>query len=365
MANTPNLQLPYIDQNQSQKHVTHNEALRALDAVAHLSVISDALAAPPGAPADGDCYLVASAPSGAWTGKAGSVAAWQDGAWNFYAPKDGWRAWIASRGAAAVWSGSAWRNEPSLPGFRNRLRNAQFNVNQRGVSGTVTLAAGAYGHDGVKAGAAGVTYAFAASGIDTELTIAAGSLIMPIEAAMIEGGVYRLSHDGTAQARVWQGTGVAGSGAYAAAPFSTPSLDADTQANVEFSTGTILRPQLEPGAFETAFERRPPGVELSICQRYYTTSSTYIFVPGAYVGGSLKLPAPMRSLPTISFRSFYGNTPNKVSTTHQILIAFPGDEDVTAGGVAAGDEQTLIFDMILANNADNWAALRYVATAEI
>lgn len=32
MDSSPNLQLPYIMPSQAQKHVTHNEALRTLDA---------------------------------------------------------------------------------------------------------------------------------------------------------------------------------------------------------------------------------------------------------------------------------------------------------------------------------------------
>jgi hypothetical protein len=35
MDQTPNLKLPYILPSQAQKHVTHNEALRLLDAVVH------------------------------------------------------------------------------------------------------------------------------------------------------------------------------------------------------------------------------------------------------------------------------------------------------------------------------------------
>ncbi|WP_159730189.1 DUF2793 domain-containing protein [Methylosinus sp. Ce-a6] len=157
--------------------------------------------------------------------------------------------------------------------FRNRLRNASFAINQRAVSGTATLAAGQYGHDGVKAGASGAAYTFATSGLDTVLTISAGSLILPIEDRLIEGGSYALSHEGTASARVWQGTGSAGTGAYAAAPRGAPlvvaGLSADAQTNVEFGAGTILRPQFEPGAYGSPFERRPQPVELGLCQRYY------------------------------------------------------------------------------------------------
>lgn len=95
MADTPNLNLPYMLAAQAQKHVTHNEALRMLDAIVQLSVLDRDLTAPPGSPADGDRYIVAASPTGAWAGQAAKIAAYQDGAWAFYAPKEGWFAWIA------------------------------------------------------------------------------------------------------------------------------------------------------------------------------------------------------------------------------------------------------------------------------
>ena len=39
-------------------------------------------------------------------------------------------------------------------GFKNKLIKSQGFINQRGLSGTVTLAAGVYGHDRFKVGAA-------------------------------------------------------------------------------------------------------------------------------------------------------------------------------------------------------------------
>ena len=108
MADTPNLGLPYILAAQSQKHVTHNEALRALDAIVQLNILDRNLATPPGTPAEGDRYLVAAGPTGAWAGQAGKVAAFQDGAWIFYAPKEGWIAWIADENVALAYDGGAW-----------------------------------------------------------------------------------------------------------------------------------------------------------------------------------------------------------------------------------------------------------------
>lgn len=137
------------------------------------------------------------------------------------------------------------------PSLRNKLRNPGFQINQRLVSGTVTLADGAFGHDGVKAGAAGATYTFANVGQDVRITVTAGSIILPIGNNLIDAGSYVLSHEGAAQARVWQGQGTTGAGSYAAATRASPlivtGLAADTRTNIEFSTGTILRPQFEPG----------------------------------------------------------------------------------------------------------------------
>ena len=108
MDTTPNLALPYIAAAQAQKHVTHNEAIRALDAIVHLSVLDKDLGTPPVSPSDGQRYIVAAAPIGAWTGNAGHIAAFQDGGWLFYPPAAGWVAWIADEGRLYAWSGTAW-----------------------------------------------------------------------------------------------------------------------------------------------------------------------------------------------------------------------------------------------------------------
>ena len=92
MVDTPNLVLPYLAANQSQKHVTVNEALRRLDALVQVTVQSAALTTPPGSPVEGQRWIVPASPTGAWAGRAGQIAAWQDGAWAFYAPLDGWTA---------------------------------------------------------------------------------------------------------------------------------------------------------------------------------------------------------------------------------------------------------------------------------
>ncbi|MBS0231878.1 MAG: DUF2793 domain-containing protein [Proteobacteria bacterium] len=108
MNDTPNLALPYILAAQAQKHVTHNEAIRALDCLVQLSVESRALTAPPATPADGSRYLVAAAATGDWAGNTDKIAAFQDGAWAFFEPREGWIAWVADEHELIIYSASAW-----------------------------------------------------------------------------------------------------------------------------------------------------------------------------------------------------------------------------------------------------------------
>ena len=149
---------------------------------------------------------------------------------------------------------------PNTFAFKNRLINAQLLINQRGVSGTVSLSAGAYGHDRFKAGASGCTYTFSTTNNVTTLTISAGSLQQVIEGLNLESGTYTLSWTGTAQGKI-------GAGSYGASGI-TGSITGGTNTTIEFNTGTLSLPQLEVGSTATSFDYRPYGTELALCQRY-------------------------------------------------------------------------------------------------
>lgn len=193
-------------------------------------------------------------------------------------------------------------------GYKNRVFNGNFAVNQRVVSGTVVLAAGAYGHDRWKAGAAGCTYTFSTSGQDTTINISSGSLQQVIEGANIEGGNYIMSWAGTAQGKIGAGaygaTGVAGTGT------------AGTNLTVELNTGTFTRVQLESGTSVSAFERRPYGYELQLCQRYYrqlgeTRVAIYAGAIGTYQQALIL--SPMRAVPTVSLGLSSNTNANSIS----------------------------------------------------
>ncbi|MGD9784591.1 MAG: DUF2793 domain-containing protein [Hyphomicrobiaceae bacterium] len=113
MDYTANLKLPYLAAAQAQKHVTHNEALQALDAVVQLSVEARNLADPPASPDEGSRYVVAPAGTGAWTGHAHDIAAFIDGAWKFFQPVAGWLAWVVPESKTIVWNGTAWTDWPT------------------------------------------------------------------------------------------------------------------------------------------------------------------------------------------------------------------------------------------------------------
>lgn len=109
------LRIPYIAAAQAQKHVTHNEAMTLLDTLVQLSVIDKDLLGPPGAPDEGDCYIVAGGggtATGAWVGWENRVARYIDGEWRSYLPGtgdgSGWLAWVQDEDAMYRFDGADW-----------------------------------------------------------------------------------------------------------------------------------------------------------------------------------------------------------------------------------------------------------------
>jgi hypothetical protein len=194
-------------------------------------------------------------------------------------------------------------------GLKNRIINGGFILNQRGyVSGTA-LAANAYGHDRFKGGASGGTYTFTqgALGVNTTITITAGSLIQVIEGANVgEGGTYVLSWTGTAQGRLNGGTfGASGT-------VVITGWVAGTNLPVEFNTGTVGSVQLEKGSTATSFDYRDYGRELIMCQRYYSKSGGTNVHGANYDGinwiGQVYFRTSLRSTPTINIAGAAGTS---------------------------------------------------------
>ncbi len=108
MENTANLSLPYIMSSQAQKHVTHNEALRILDAAIQLAVVDRDLTEPPAMPDEGERHIVAAGATGAWAEQDDRIAVWQDDGWTFLVPTPGWTAWAIDEETLLYWTGASW-----------------------------------------------------------------------------------------------------------------------------------------------------------------------------------------------------------------------------------------------------------------
>lgn len=383
---TLHLGLPFLAAAQAQKHVTVNAALSRVDAVTQLCVLDRTLTAPPAAPAEGDRHLVAAGATGAWAGRDGQIAAFTDGAWEFFTPEEGWLVWVVAENALLVLSGGAWKtpvtgtignldalgigtdpdatnrfaaklnnalwtargtgeggsgdlrtvlnkeaagnvltlifqsgwagraelglagddnfslkvcddawawrealrvdrltaevrtpvglatpalNGGPLGGLRNLLINGGFTINQRGFAGGV-LTEGAYGFDRWKAGAGGCTLSVS----DGVVTLT-GAVAQIIEAPDLAGQTVTLSvEDPDADLAVSvggaSGTISAGSGRRGVT-LTVPSGETGNIAvRITVAAETSFRrAQLEIGPLATPFERRPIGLELGLCRRYF------------------------------------------------------------------------------------------------
>ena len=190
---------------------------------------------------------------------------------------------------------------------KNLITNADFSVNQEGVSGTVSLAAGEYGHDMFKAGAGGCTYTFATSSGVTTITITAGTLLQIIEGQTLPSKTVVLAWEGTAQGRI-------GSGSYGSSGSVTDTLTGGVNVTVEFNSGTLAKPQLEFGNTATGFEYISPADQLARCLRYFEilgkgSGATFIGVGHAENTTDAAIPinfSEKRATPSLSVTSATG-----------------------------------------------------------
>ena len=107
--------LPYLFAGQAQKEGYVNEALARIDALLHMTV-EDAADSPPAGAVDGQCWLVGSAASGAWSGHSGQIAGLSSGNWMFFSPRDGMRVLNRATGQEIRFAGG-WQlpTRPALP----------------------------------------------------------------------------------------------------------------------------------------------------------------------------------------------------------------------------------------------------------
>ena len=112
---TPRLGAPELTSGQATPETTVNEQIRYIESGAGHFIFKDRdLATPPGSPADGDCYLVAASPTGAWAGQAGKIAFRVNTAWAFITAIEGFTAWVNDENVFIGYDGAAW-NTLSAP----------------------------------------------------------------------------------------------------------------------------------------------------------------------------------------------------------------------------------------------------------
>lgn len=196
-------------------------------------------------------------------------------------------------------------------GYRNRIINGAFVINQRSyVSGT-NLASGSYGFDRWKSGFTNTALTFTAGNQATTVTISASGVLQQIvERENMPANTYTLSWSGTATGRIYNSGATAPS--YAASPI-TVTLDGSANVVVEFtasgSTKTLGTVQLEAGTVFSPFEYRHRSEELTLCQRYYyrrtATAVVEMYISGYQPANSNIIftwfhPIQMRANPTIS-----------------------------------------------------------------
>lgn len=133
MENTNRLGMPYLLPSQAQKHVTHNEAIRMLDALVQPSVDALPQNTPPAEPTEGMVFAVDASPVDAWEGNPNTLAAFQDGAWFYFTPQAGWRFSIKGDERQIHFMSGAWTilETGSLDDVNSLGINASSDANNR------------------------------------------------------------------------------------------------------------------------------------------------------------------------------------------------------------------------------------------
>lgn len=228
-------------------------------------------------------------------------------------------------------------------GYRNRIINGAFVINQRGYTSGTNLASGSYGFDRWKSGFTNTALTFTAGNQATTVTISASGVLQQIvERENMPANTYTLSWSGTATGRIYNSGATAPS--YAASPI-TVTLDGSANVVVEFtasgSTKTLSTVQLEAGTVYSPFEYRHRSEELFLCQRYYyrTLGGTGgLFLGTGFADGAgtaynatFQLKVSMRATPTIGVIGTFTGYDLLVQRTVSALTSTRGTTEIASG----------------------------------
>lgn len=114
-SQTPRFGLPLLYAGQAQKEAFVNEATARTDALLHGAIEGEANA-PPATPVEGECWMIGTAPTGSWSGKAGQIAAFSGGNWLYVSARDGLHLLNRATGQEVRYHGQ-WRApaRPAVP----------------------------------------------------------------------------------------------------------------------------------------------------------------------------------------------------------------------------------------------------------
>ncbi|WAG76970.1 DUF2793 domain-containing protein [Metapseudomonas furukawaii] len=106
---TPNIGLITLSNSQGQ-YLNANETFAILDALLGKVVKDKDLTAPPGAPADGDVYIVGPSATGLWDGHDNAITFWSEdaGEWVFITPREGWKFEPVDEDQVYRFNGTSW-----------------------------------------------------------------------------------------------------------------------------------------------------------------------------------------------------------------------------------------------------------------
>ena len=186
---TTNLQLPYIQASQAQKHVPANATFDILDSLVQLAVESRTLTAPPGSPVDGTAYIPGSGATGAWASWDLNIAVYRSGVWSKIVPRDGWTAWVKDERLGVKYQDSVWRDGVALTAHGGRITAHSEGVG-RGSEFVVWLP---LGEESATSGASRT----ASEGVSGLASASAGELATVSEFRTVSAGLAAESRSGS------------------------------------------------------------------------------------------------------------------------------------------------------------------------
>lgn len=107
MADSPILDITYLEDEQHYAEVKVNEAINRIESCCILSVVDRDDTGPPTTPLNGDVYIPAATATGDWTGHEDELAIYYDG-WTFLDPYSGMMAYIEDEDLWLVYDGTSW-----------------------------------------------------------------------------------------------------------------------------------------------------------------------------------------------------------------------------------------------------------------